>query len=173
MAQLEEYVFPVRQLDRDAFMKAQPQPFLLWYREQAQPLQEWSFKTQTIATDKSIILSPEVSKYEVFPLVKTQNNPWRDRISVGRARNNDIVILDNSVSKLHAHIVVEEPTRASVTDTGSLNGTRLNQKRLKAGEGIDASSGDTVTFGRVDMLFLDAGGLYDFLQRHMQSQATE
>src|SRR5262245_5971398 len=43
----------------------------------------------------------------VAPLVKRQGNPYPDRISIGRARNCDVVITDASVSKLHAHVRAE------------------------------------------------------------------
>jgi hypothetical protein len=36
-------------------------------------------------------LSPELGRYEVYPIVKATNNPWHERVSVGRARNNDAV----------------------------------------------------------------------------------
>jgi hypothetical protein len=175
MARLEEYVLPVRQMTRDAFAKGHPYPFLLWQHAPADETPEWSFKTQTTSSGRASIarlihegleLAPEVSRHEAFPVFKTQNNPWKDRISVGRARNNDIVLLDNSVSKLHGHFNFEARTW-TVADAGSRNGTRLNQAPLGNGEVLVIKNGDTVTFGRVDTLFVDAEGLYDFLSKHM------
>src|SRR5262245_48740931 len=40
----------------------------------------------------------------VYVVAKAPGNPYLDRISVGRARNCDIVVRDGSVSKLHAHM---------------------------------------------------------------------
>src|SRR5690348_2315544 len=36
------------------------------------------------------------------PLKKTGANPWRERILIGRAPNNDVVLRDVWISKLHA-----------------------------------------------------------------------
>ncbi len=182
MASLEELVLPVRQSSRQAFAEAHPHPFLLRRADGDKSEEQWSFKTQTLSTTQAnvarmltaegLTLSPEVSRYELFRVTKTQSNPWRDRISVGRARNNDIVIIDNSVSKLHAHFIVE-PHGISVMDAGSRNGTSVGAEKLSSGQGRALQSGEVVTFGRVEMLFLDAPGIYDFVSRHIQQRGSE
>src|SRR5688572_2339918 len=43
------------------------------------------------------------AEFEVLALKKAPGNPYPDRISVGRARNCDVVMRDPSVSKLHGH----------------------------------------------------------------------
>lgn len=69
-------------------------------------------------------------------------------IRVGRGHENDIVILDNRVSREHAIFYLDE-TGVSVKDLGSSNGLRIGkenihdqQKQLKQGEIIRLSSGD-------------------------------
>lgn len=69
-------------------------------------------------------------------------------IRVGRGYENDIVILDNRVSRQHAIFYLDE-TGVSVKDLGSSNGLRIGkehihdqQKQLKQGEIIRLSSGD-------------------------------
>ena len=69
-------------------------------------------------------------------------------IQVGRGHENDIVILDNRVSRQHAIFYLDE-TGVSVKDLGSSNGLRIGkenihdqQKQLKQGEIIRLSSGD-------------------------------
>src|SRR5262245_53607445 len=41
----------------------------------------------------------------VLPVVKSARNPYSDRISIGRSRSNDLVLLSPQVSKLHAHLL--------------------------------------------------------------------
>src|SRR5262249_6522866 len=41
---------------------------------------------------------------EVYPLVKKSGASFQDRITIGRTPNNDIVVADHSVSRLHAYV---------------------------------------------------------------------
>jgi hypothetical protein len=69
-------------------------------------------------------------------------------IRVGRGHENDIVILDNRVSREHAIFYLDE-TGVSIKDLGSGNGLRIGkehihdqQKQLKQGDIIRLSNGD-------------------------------
>lgn len=69
-------------------------------------------------------------------------------IRVGRGQENDIVILDNRVSRQHAIFHLDDKG-VSVKDVGSSNGLRIGkehihdqQKRLKQGDIVKFSSGD-------------------------------
>ena len=66
---------------------------------------------------------------EVLAVVKAPGNPYPDRVSVGRARNCDVVMRDPSVSKLHAHFRVGGP-KLELVDIDSQNGTRVNGRAL-------------------------------------------
>ncbi|HWU89099.1 MAG TPA: FHA domain-containing protein, partial [Kofleriaceae bacterium] len=46
---------------------------------------------------------------EVYPLRKKPGASFADRITIGRTHNNDVVIADHSVSRLHAY-VRQQPT---------------------------------------------------------------
>lgn len=178
MARLEEFVMPVKQMAQDDFVERHASPFLVWCRAEDDSVnQAWTFKTQTVPQDRAVLvrflseeglrLSPEVASYEAYPIQKTQANPWRDRISIGRARNNDIVLLDNSISKLHAHLMVGTSNGTTITDAGSRNGTQVGQRLLQAQEPCSLNSGDTLLLGRLEMLFLTPRGMYDFIAKHI------
>jgi pSer/pThr/pTyr-binding forkhead associated (FHA) protein len=51
-------------------------------------------------------------------------------ITIGRAEDNDIVIDENSVSRYHLKIFVDEDNTVFVTDLGSTNGTYINGNRI-------------------------------------------
>ena len=51
--------------------------------------------------------------YELHALSKSPRNPWTDRILIGRAANNDVVLLNPSVSKVHAYLVLGPAQRRS------------------------------------------------------------
>lgn len=181
MSRLFEYLVEVRATTREAFAEKYPNAFLVLQQSGDQVASaggQWSFKTQTISNTsmqaaqvmakEGVRISPELAHSEVFPVVKSLSNPWPERISVGRARNNDIVLQDNSVSKLHGHFV-HSPTGATMlVDAGSRNGIWINSRQLAAGQSIPVAPGDTITFGGTALTYLDAAGLWDLVQQHLQ-----
>lgn len=173
MATLHEIVVLVRSLSREAFVADQSTDFLLRRIEKVDDDQQWTFKTQTMparSLDRLRAMATPgeqipaaLSCYEVFPLVKSAHNPWPNRISLGRARNNDIVILDASISKLHAHFVLGPAGRMTVTDAGSSNGTQVNGRRIERGQVAELGPGDTLVFGGVALRYFSPAALFDFV----------
>jgi hypothetical protein len=145
-----------------------PHPFLSWEVESADA-KRTSFKTEAISPAR--LMRPETidapdsgqARYHVYAVIKNPDNPWSDRISVGRARNNDIVLGHHSISKLHAHITQKDAVLC-ITDTGSSNGTRVNGTRLTQGEPHFIRLGDSITFGGLVTRLLAAETIYDQLR---------
>lgn len=75
---------------------------------------------------------------------------YKDRISVGRARNKDIVLRHASVSKFHGWFEVDERGTFYFTDADSKNRTRVNGAHLFPRERSAIQSGDTIRFGSVE-----------------------
>jgi hypothetical protein len=88
--------------------------------------------------------------YFVAPLVKRilAGKPFSERISIGRARNNDIVLRHTSVSKFHAWLELGEDEELRLGDARSTNRTRLNGRALTR-ELEPVSAGDQLVFGSV------------------------
>ena len=105
--------------------------------------------------------------------IKTNRNNWSGWITIGRARNNDVILRHRSVSKLHARIVVEEgsptTTQYQIGDSGSVNGTWVNESRLVANTTTALSSGDRVIFGVLGCEFL---GVIDLHKRLRETPKT-
>jgi hypothetical protein len=97
---------------------------------------------------------------------KSSRNPFRGRISVGRAANNDVVITHPSVSKLHAHLFVQPGVHPDggdelrVADVGSRNGTRVDDRPVDVDEPVALRTGSRVRFGDVVCTVLDAAALH-------------
>ena len=72
-----------------------------------------------------------------------------DRISVGRARNKDLVFRHVSVSKFHAWFQSEPSGEFTLTDAGSKNLTRVNGDALLPREAKVIVPGDKIRFGSV------------------------
>jgi Nif-specific regulatory protein len=73
------------------------------------------------------------------------------RHTVGRAPDNRIVLRDDLCSRYHAELF-EDTGKWSVRDLGSLNGTAVNDERVKRDAPLQPL--DTVRFGRSLMLFV-------------------
>ena len=73
-----------------------------------------------------------------------------DRVTVGKDEQNDLVLDDTTVSRLHA-VLEQFPAGWCVTDVGSSNGTFLNGERIWAQQRL--RHGDEVRVGRTRLLF--------------------
>jgi hypothetical protein len=79
--------------------------------------------------------------------------PGGRRINVGRVSDNDLCVNDQSVSKIHASLVMNQQGTLLVADTGSTNGTYINGRRISYGEARQIEDGDVVGFGDVEVRF--------------------
>ncbi len=84
---------------------------------------------------------------------KTITAAVNGRISVGRTGENMLVIDDPSVSKMHASFVVAPDASLAIADTGSTNGTFINDERISYGKAMAVSSDDRIKFGTVEVKF--------------------
>jgi pSer/pThr/pTyr-binding forkhead associated (FHA) protein len=77
----------------------------------------------------------------------------KQRLSVGRSKENDLTIADTSVSKVHASLILNAENNLVVADTGSTNGTFINGERISYGKAMLIGENDKVSFGSIDVLF--------------------
>jgi FHA domain len=102
------------------------------------------------------------AQLEVYPLVKKPGASFPDRITIGRTPNNDVVINEHSVSRLHAY-VRKDPKGWVVADAGSKNGSWLRGKALEARQERALTSNAQLRFGEVTLTFYLAAELFDAL----------
>ncbi|MBX3282144.1 MAG: FHA domain-containing protein [Acidobacteria bacterium] len=79
--------------------------------------------------------------------------PAPGRISVGRTAESMLTIDDTSVSKHHATLAISANGDMAVADTGSTNGTKVNNEKIAYGEVVTITGDDRVTFGTIDVKF--------------------
>jgi hypothetical protein len=107
----------------------------------------------------------------VIPVQHTGRSPYPSMITVGRTRNNDVVLNDVVVSKFHAFFK-EENGKLLLLDADSRNGTFIDGTPVpknKAGAAIVAAPGSKIKFGLLDFWLLDAEGLRDLARRSCPS----
>jgi pSer/pThr/pTyr-binding forkhead associated (FHA) protein len=102
-----------------------------------------SFETPITGTCvKQRTKSPRVEPTtRVYALVKSDRNPFRQMLTIGRASNNDIIIDSPAVSKVHAYIAIAEDGAHSIADQRSRNGTHVDGKRLADRETVPLADG--------------------------------
>jgi hypothetical protein len=160
------FVNLARSTSREEFLSRVASSFLLLEN----PLREQDVGFATQVVDPAAVRraaqtqkSKPAPNVEVLPVAKSPQNPYPDRVSVGRARNCDVVLRDPSVSKLHAHFRIGQP-RLELVDIDSQNGTRVNGRPLPAHQPLVVTPGDVILFGSVSVKLVDADTLYDLLR---------
>lgn len=106
----------------------------------------------------------ERSRHFVVPIEKRSSEAISmERITVGRARNKDIVLRHGSVSKSHAWFERGPDGEVFIADAGSTNGTMVDGRMLEARELTPVSYGAPIRFGSIDAFVCDATVLWDAL----------
>ncbi len=122
---------------------------------------EYQFKTQ------SGLSVPTMGGGDPMAAVveKTKENAFKQRITIGRTGNNDIVLEDASVSRFHAFLEQLPGGDWQLVDAGSRNGTTLAGKKLTGRVGATLHNGAVLRVGAVQLTFLTASGFLEMLKR--------
>jgi len=109
---------------------------------------------------------PLNANYRVGLMTKRDGgNPFQCFITVGRATNNDIVVPNIEISKVHAFFERNESGRWTIRDNKSTNGTYVNGVRVPDDERTQIKSTDIIKIGPgVSSVFFDPGDFYQFLK---------
>jgi hypothetical protein len=151
------------QLGRKAFLASAAPAALVRYRAATDDL-EVSATTRSMDQELQETLpyrrvSDDDVELEVFPLVKKPGAAFPDRITIGRTTNNDIVINEASISRLHAYV---RPGNAGwlLADAGSKNGSTLRGAALEPRKEQPLPSRAQLKLGDVELTFYLAADLY-------------
>ena len=88
-----------------------------------------------------------------IPVEKRVEFPAGGRISIGRIGENTLAIDDASISKIHATLASNADGKISVADTGSTNGTFINDERISYGKANLLETGDVLKLGLIEVKF--------------------
>ena len=98
----------------------------------------------------------------VFPVVKPRHAA-PGPITVGRTSENDIAIAEYSISRKHC-IIARVDTEYRLTDMGSTNGTIVDGVRLVPHKPLRLHGGETISLGRLMLVFYFTNGFIRHLQ---------
>ena len=108
-----------------------------------------------LSPDQTIIMGRK--KDAMAWIVKIKNNKVLKRYrlkeghtTIGRNSRSDIVLDDREVSDIHAKIIIEKKSH-KIFDTGSLNGTFLNGKKIANPKKLE--DGDEIKIANITMIF--------------------
>jgi pSer/pThr/pTyr-binding forkhead associated (FHA) protein len=89
------------------------------------------------------------------PIIRDISLEEGKRLSVGRTKENDVAVDDQSISKAHASLLLNKEGKLIVGDTGSTNGTFVRGERIAYGKAVEIAQGDSLLFGlvKVDVKF--------------------
>jgi hypothetical protein len=153
------------QLGRDEFLASAAPAALVRYRSEFDTNPQSGVTTLSIDEEIEETLPhgrewlPLTVDFELYPLTKKPGASFPDRITIGRTGNNDLVIPDTSVSRLHAY-VRRDGNRWLVADAGSKNGSWLAGETLAARKEKQLPSKSVLRLGEVELTFYTAADLY-------------
>lgn len=157
--------------DPAAFLAAHSHPFLLLLTEGAGD--EQGAKIETSGGSSFDIVT--ATDFPAFALMKRHGGAFEEMITVGRASNNDVVISQPGISKMHAIFrkgSPEGPDRWTITDMGSRNGTKIGERRLDPRQPVTLGPDTPVAFGRVACRFVTPAVLGAIFEAMPQTAAV-
>jgi len=163
MENLEKYLTLATHTTAISFAKAEPGPFLLKRPTRKGDAtgvsQQMGFATVLANSN----VDPFASQWLLVTVRKRQGNPYEDRISIGRASNCDLVLRVPFISKIQAHILVENDGGYAIRAQNSATPTLLNDRPVGTSNSLPLKFGDEISFGPMKFEFIEASRLYKVL----------
>jgi pSer/pThr/pTyr-binding forkhead associated (FHA) protein len=164
----DDFVQLVADWPRARFVEHHPFPFLVGAASLNEP--QSPHKTQRWSAEQTLAAVAGSRKPIVLGVRKTQE-VFPHMITIGRTRNNDVVIADVLVSKFHAFFRRGPDGAWELSDAGSANGTRVAGVELeRRGPGRPVKLGERVAFASAELKFVDAGGCWDLVRLQLGSR---
>lgn len=155
-----EYFEKARNLNLTAFKAIHPYLFLFKHAKTAiapQPeLADINYATRAVAVN----FDPIPNESRIVVVRKNPDNPFPDRLTIGRAPNCDVIIRMAFISKVHAHLFIPAGEPMTLRDNNAANGTSHNYQKLEPGSSRNVKLGDILGFGALAFELMDAERLY-------------
>ena len=161
---LEATLVRIRSMPKAQFVAQAAEAYLLKKPRVLAPApsshKNFEFKTTVV----QISQDPIPEQWRISAVEKRANNPFPDRISLGRAPNADIILRFPFISKVHSHLLRQSDGSWQLSDNDSANGTKVNGVTLEAKQPVPLKFGDIIDFGGLRVELLSAEQIYDTLK---------
>jgi hypothetical protein len=168
-----DYLKSLRKLGPKRFLAAHPHPVLLEnYMAASSRTKLGRVETVSELDAENLHSSTEQSQRDTFiharviPLEKRDKHSAERMLFVGRSPDNDIVLLNKMVSKLHAYFCqVPGSGIVQLVDMDSTNGTFINSCKVPPSVKTNLQDADVISFGPETQLeFFSAQGFCQLLR---------
>ncbi|MFZ5446524.1 MAG: FHA domain-containing protein [Myxococcota bacterium] len=134
--------------ERERFVEGLVHPVLIWEPRGSGGLRVWE------STAAGPVHTPVGGAFEttVFEVVKSGRNTLEQGITLGRTEHNDLTLVDDSVSRLHA-IFLADAAGWTITDALSKNGTWVDGERLVPNRLYRLQDGAKLKVGKAELEF--------------------
>ncbi len=137
----------------EEFIRVRPEEWLVW---EAGPWRPTYQNKDTLAHEGERSSPPHGAGESLA--ISLDLDPKKPYLSLGRGPDNDIVIDDATLSRLHL-LFTRDEAGWSVRDAGSTNGTTVEGAKLGP-DPVALQPGLRVVAGSVRLTYYDSGGLY-------------
>lgn len=130
----------------------------VWNTEQLEVVSQSEVKFWAQNSKRATWLEERISDIsEVWELKKSTSNDCAG-ICIGRAPRNDVVIIDKTISSIHARVEIVSGG-VHLVDCDSSNGTYVERKKVESSSPRRLQDGDCVCFGQRVFFFFEAESL--------------
>ena len=157
-----------------AFATAHPEGFLVEKSQKSldkDVIFQFSTKSfedpEILEAQKKGVVFGDVLEARVIEIKGKEEDATPTNISIGRAAQNDIILYNKMVSKAHAYLEISATGEGcSLVDTGSKNGTLVNDTELPPHQNYQLTDGDEISFGpETKVVYFSAKTFHDFLNQ--------
>lgn len=141
------------------------------------PVLVWEAPPSVAAHDEALSATQAASAMErprageplVFELKKTPSklNAFALGITVGRTDNNDVVLVDASISRFHAYLQ-RDAKGWRIVDAESLNGTWVGGVKLVANQPQPLGERARLKIGNIELLFLSPAAFVEYVKSKLK-----
>lgn len=163
MDDVNEYLRKARGVTQATFQQLYPHHFLFKHAKAAMATRSSGHEIDYATRAIDLNFDPMPNVTQVVPVKKNPENPFPDRLTIGRATNCDVVIRFAFISKVHAHLFVQGD-KLTLRDNKAANGTFLNHKKLDPGGSRSVKLGDWLGFGALELELINAARLYELMR---------
>lgn len=167
MAEKDLIINDAKSLTEVEFLNKYKSPFLVQYTELkiTNPLTRTSFFIGGIKDEdiENVKNSNEIK--DILIVEKSGRNSFPNKITVGRAPVQDIIIRDAKISKFHAYFDFKDGS-IFVVDHGSTNGSYHNAIKIKDSEQKKVSDDDIISFGDFSYTFYSNTKAYQIFRNY-------